>query len=101
MTQRINYKFTCLECGRPIEEDDDGICSICLVDGWRVSHPHHLEQPDDGKRLSRRRRPKGHRPNPSKRSLEAVLPKVDSDRSRDVRKHVERHQPGRGPGRRR
>lgn len=102
MAQRINYELTCLECGRPTEEDDDGICSMCLLDGRQIKHPpHHLGQPEDGKRLSRRRRPKGHRPNPSKRSIEAVVPKVEVDRGRDGQHDGRRHQPGGGSERRR
>lgn len=102
MAQRINYEFTCLECGRPIDEDDDGICSTCLDDGSMAKHLlHRFGQTDDGKRLSKRRRPKGHRPSRSNRTIEAVLPKVEVDRVRTGDKGVGRHQPGRGPGGRR
>jgi hypothetical protein len=58
---------------------------------------HRCGRTDDGKRLSKRRRPKGHRPNRSVRTIEAVLPKVEIDRCRSEDNGVARHQPDRGP----
>lgn len=81
MTQHRDYELVCIECGRPIDEEDDGICSICVEDGLRSKHSRrHFGRGDDGKRLPKNKRPRGHRPTSSKRSIESTPRRDEDDR---------------------
>ena len=82
MTQNRDYELVCMECGRPIEEDDDGICSACVDEGLRSKHSRrHFGRGDDGKRLPKSKRPRGHRPTSSKRSIESTPKRAEGDHS--------------------
>ena len=67
----------CIECGRPLDDDDDDLCVICLRDqneAIRQRLRPHLSDDKDGKRLAKARRPK-HKPIPEREADLPVPPK--------------------------
>ena len=71
----------CMICGSPVDADDD-VCTECLGDEVLMRrHRQRVSIHMDGKRLSKDKRPKGHRQLDQKREL--VIPKeVVEDRPR-------------------
>ena len=66
----------CIECGRPL--DDDDLCEACLREVEVVMEQRfrpHLIDDRDGKRLAKSRRPK-HKPTPDNVRAIPIPPKV-------------------------
>ena len=61
----------CIECGRPLDGDDEDLCEGCLRDlddTMKQRFKPHLTEDRDGKRLAKSRRPK-HKPTPERDKL--------------------------------
>ena len=77
MTERNMVDDLCIECGRPLDGDDDDLCTVCLRDQDEVIRQKlrpHLVDDRDGKRLAKAKRPK-HKPIPEREANLPVPPK--------------------------
>lgn len=68
----------CIECGRPLDGDDDDLCVSCLRDldnAIRQKFKPNLTEDRDGKRLAKSKRPK-RKPTPERDRIIPEPPKT-------------------------